>query len=239
MIVDIFIPCFIDQIYPETGSNMVKVLEKLGCGVNYNIEQTCCGQPAFTAGHWDAAKEVGEKFIHDFSSNRYIVCPSASCVGMVKNDYPKLFHNTVLHNEYKQIQKNIFEFSDFIVNILKVTDVGATFNGVVTYHDSCQALRECRIKTEPRALLANVKGLTVIEMNEVETCCGFGGVFSIKHENIASAMAGQKIENALETKAEYIVSTDSSCLMHLDGFAKQNKTALKMLHIADVLASGY
>ena len=239
MIIDIFIPCFIDQLFPETGNNMVKVLEKLGCGINYNIEQTCCGQPAFAAGHWDAAKEVGEKFIHDFSNNRYIVCPSASCVGMIRNDYPKLFHNTVLHNEYKQIQKNIFEFSDFIVNVLKVTDIGATFNGVVTYHDSCQALRECKIKQEPRTLLANVKGLTLVEMNDVETCCGFGGVFSIKHENIASAMAEQKIDNALETKAEYIVSTDSSCLMHLDGFAKQHKTALKTLHLADVLASGY
>jgi L-lactate dehydrogenase complex protein LldE len=239
MIIDIFIPCFIDQIFPDTAVNMVKVLEKLGCGVNYNSEQTCCGQPAFNAGYWDEAKEVGEKFIHDFSNERYIVCPSASCVGMVKNHYPKLFHNTVLHNEYKQIQKNIFEFSDFLVNVLKVTNVGASFSGVVTYLDSCQALRECGIKKEPRILLENVAGLELREMKDTEVCCGFGGVFSVKHENIATAMAEQKIACATETAAEYIVSTDSSCLMHLDGFNKHQKNNLKIMHLADVLASGY
>jgi L-lactate dehydrogenase complex protein LldE len=228
-----------DQLYPETAANMVKVLEKLGCGVNYNIEQTCCGQPAFSAGFWDHAKEVGEKFIHDFSNDRFVVCPSASCVSMIKNHYPKLFHNSVLHNEYKQLQKNIFEFSEFIVNVLKVTDIGATFNGVATYHDSCQALRECHIKQEPRALLEKVKGLTLIEMEDTETCCGFGGVFSVKHENIASAMAAQKLEHAMNTKADYIISTDRSCLMHLDGFAQQQHQGIKTLHLADVLASGY
>jgi L-lactate dehydrogenase complex protein LldE len=142
MVVDIFIPCFVDQMYPDAAMNMVKVLEKLDCEVNYNTEQTCCGQPAFNAGYWDQCKEVGEKFIRDFPNNRYIVSPSASCVGMVKNYYPELFHNTVQHNKYKTIQKNIYEFSDFLVNILKVEDVGARFDGVATYHDSCSALRE-------------------------------------------------------------------------------------------------
>ncbi len=238
MIIDIFIPCFIDQIYPDTANNMVKVLEKVGCGVNYNIEQTCCGQPAFNAGLWDQAKEVGEKFIHDFANDRYIVCPSASCVGMVKNHYPKLFHNTALHNEYKQIQKSIFEFSDFLVNILKVTDIGATFEGIATYHDSCQALRECDIKKEPRILLENVKGLELREMEDTEKCCGFGGVFSVKHEGIAVAMAEQKATNALATEADYLISTDISCLMHLDGYLKKQKKTMKMMHLADVLASG-
>ena len=138
---------------------MIKVLERLGCAVNYNPNQTCCGQPAFNAGFWDQCKEVGEKFIHDFSNDRYIVAPSASCVGMVKNYYPELFHNTALHNEYKQIQKNMYEFSDFVVNVLNVTDVGARLDGVATYHDACSALRECNIKKEPRILLSKVKGL--------------------------------------------------------------------------------
>ena len=120
MIVDIFIPCFIDQLHPNVGLNMVKILEKLGCGINYNPEQTCCGQPAFNAGYWDEAREVGEKFIKEFQNDRYIVSPSASCTGYVKNYYPEMFHNSVLHNEFKQIKRNIFEFSDFLVNVLKI-----------------------------------------------------------------------------------------------------------------------
>lgn len=239
MIVDIFIPCFIDQIYPETANNMVKVLEKVGCEVNYNIEQTCCGQPAFNGGFWDACKEVGQKFIKDFSNDRYIVSPSGSCVGMVKNYYGEMFHNSAMHNEYKQVQKNIYEFSDFLVNILNVTDIGATLEGIATYHDSCAALREMNIKTEPRTLLSKVKGLELREMKDVETCCGFGGTFSIKYEPIAVAMADTKIENAMETGAEYIISTDISCLMHLDGYLKKQNKPLKIMHLADVLASGW
>lgn len=239
MLVDIFIPCFIDQIYPQTAFNMIKVLEKVGCTVNYNPEQTCCGQPAFNGGYWDQCKSVGEKFIRDFPNDRYIVSPSASCVGMVKNYYPELFHNTVLHNEYKTVQKNMFEFTDFLVNVLKVTDVGAKFNGTATYHDSCSGLREVGIKKEPRILLSNVKGLELIEMNESEVCCGFGGTFSIKYENIAVGMAEQKIIHAEQTKAEYMISTDQSCLMHMDGYLKKHGKGLKVMHIADVLASGW
>jgi len=239
MIVDIFIPCFIDQIYPETANNMVKVLEKVGCEVNYNIEQTCCGQPAFNGGFWDACKEVGQKFLKDFSNDRYIVSPSGSCVGMVKNYYGEMFHNSAMHNEYKQVQKNIYELSDFLVNILNVTDIGATLEGIATYHDSCAALREMNIKTEPRTLLSKVKGLELREMKDVETCCGFGGTFSIKYEPIAVAMADTKIENAMETGAEYIISTDISCLMHLDGYLKKQNKPLKIMHLADVLASGW
>jgi L-lactate dehydrogenase complex protein LldE len=239
MIVDIFIPCFIDQVYPDTAKNMVKILEKLNVGVNYNPEQTCCGQPAFNAGYWDMCKEVGEKFIHDFSNDRYIVSPSASCVGMVKNYYPEIFHNTALHNEYKSIQKKIYELSDFLVNVLNVTDMGATFEGVATYHDACSALRELNIKSAPRKLLSKVKGLELREMNDTETCCGFGGTFSVKFEPIAVGMAEQKIINAEATKAEYLISTDASCLMHLDGYLKKQGKPIKTMHLADVLASGW
>ena len=119
MIVDLFIPCFIDQIYPQTAFNTIKVLEKAGCSVNYNPAQTCCGQPAFNAGYWDTCKEVAEKFIADFPNDRYIVSPSASCAGMVKNYYPELFQDTVQFNQSKTIQKNIYELSDFLVNVLK------------------------------------------------------------------------------------------------------------------------
>jgi L-lactate dehydrogenase complex protein LldE len=238
MIVDLFIPCYIDQIYPETASNMVKILEYVGCGVNYNAEQTCCGQPAFNAGHWDSCKEVGQKFIKDFPNDRYIVSPSASCVAMVKNYYPEMFHNSALHNEYKQIQRNIYEISDFLVNILKITTLPAKLEGIATYHDSCAALRECGIRKEPRMLLEKVKGLELREMADTETCCGFGGNFAVKHENISVALAEQKVENALATGAEYIISTDISCLMHIESYVAKHGKKLKAMHLVDVLASG-
>ncbi len=239
MIVDIFIPCFIDQLHPQVGLNMVKVLEKLGCGVNYNPEQTCCGQPAFNAGYWNEAREVGEKFIKEFQNDRYIVSPSASCTGFVKNYYPEMFQNSVLHNELKQIKKNLFEFSDFLTNILKITDIGASLKGIATYHDSCAGLREYGIKREPRILLEKVRGLELREMKDTETCCGFGGTFSAKFEPISVGMAEQKVKNALEVKADYIVSSDMSCLLQLEAYIKKQKHTIKVMHIADVLASGW
>jgi L-lactate dehydrogenase complex protein LldE len=239
MTVDIFIPCFIDQIFPQTGMNMVKILKKLDVEVHYNENQTCCGQMAFNSGFWDEAKDLGQKFIKDFPNNRPVVAPSASCVGYVKNYYDKLFFNTAYHLEYKRLQKNMYELTDFLVNVLKVTDLGASFNHKVTYHDSCAALREYGIKDEPRELLKHVKGLELIEMKDTDVCCGFGGTFSVKHEAISTAMADQKVHNALETGAEYIVSTDSSCLMHQEGYIKKHKLPIKVIHIADVLASGW
>jgi L-lactate dehydrogenase complex protein LldE len=239
MIVDIFIPCFIDQLYPETGFNMVKILEKLGIEVNYNGKQTCCGQFAFNSGNWDEAKAIGEKFIRDFPNNRFIVGPSASCAGFVRNYYDEMFYNSALHIEYHQLKKNFYEFTDFLVNILKVTDVGAEFPHKVTYHDSCAALREYKLGNEPRLLLQQVKGLQLVEMDETHTCCGFGGTFSVKHEAISTAMAEQKVQHALNTQAEYIVSTDSSCLMHQQGYINKQNLPIKTMHIIDLLAQGW
>jgi len=239
VIVDIFIPCFTDQIYPDTGMNMVKILEKLDVGVHYNGNQTCCGQMAFNSGFWDEAKRMGEKFIKDFSNDRPVVGPSASCIGFIKNYYSWLFHNTAYHLEYKQLKKNIYEFTDFVVNVLKVEDIGASFPHVVTYHDSCAALREYNLKDEPRLLLSKVQGLELREMRDTEVCCGFGGTFSAKFEPSSSAMAEQKVLNALETGAEYIVSTDSSCLMNQQSYIEKNNLPIKTIHIIDVLASGW
>jgi L-lactate dehydrogenase complex protein LldE len=238
MLVDIFIPCFVDQIYPQTGMNMVKILEKLGVDVHYNGNQTCCGQMAFNSGFWDEAKQMGEKFIKDFPNDRPVISPSASCAGMVRNYYPWLFHNTALHYEYKQLKKNLTEFTDFLVNVLKIEDVGAEFNHVVTYHDSCAALREYGLKDEPRVLLGKVKGLELREMKDNEVCCGFGGTFSVKFEPISTAMAEQKVKSALATGAEYIVSTDSSCLMHQQAYIDKHALPIKTMHLIDVLASG-
>lgn len=216
---------------------MVKVLEKVGCKVNYNPSQTCCGQTAFNAGHWNDAFEVASKFIRDFSNDRYIVCPSASCTGMIRNYYNGLFQHSSLYNPCKQIQRNLFEFTEFLTDVLGVTDVGAEFNGTATYHDSCSALRECGIKDAPRKLLSHVKGLKMVEMKDTETCCGFGGTFAVKFEPISVAMGEQKIQHALDTQAEYLISTDLSCLMHLDAYIQKNNLKLKVLHIADVLAN--
>jgi L-lactate dehydrogenase complex protein LldE len=239
MKVQLFIPCFVDQLYPQTAFNMVKVLEKLGCSVRYNPAQTCCGQPAFNAGFLDDARQVCAKFLSDFNSDDVIVAPSASCVGFVKNYYTKLFDNSSLHHEATAIGKNIFEFTDFLVNKLGVKDVGARLEGKGTYHDSCAALRECKIKNEPRELLTHVKGLEITELADVETCCGFGGTFAVKFEPISVAMAEQKVEHALATEAQYLISTDLSCLMHLQGYIDNKKYALQTMHIADVLASGW
>jgi len=218
---------------------MIKVLEKAGCTVSYNTAQTCCGQPAFNAGFWDEAKSVCTKFIKDFNGTEFIVAPSASCVGFVRNYYSKLFENSSLHNEVKDLGKRVFEFSEFMLDVLKVEDVGATLNGKATYHDSCAGLRECKIKEEPRRLLSHVKGLELTEMNDVETCCGFGGTFAVKFESISVAMGEQKVENALATGVDYLISTDHSCLMHLQGYIKQKGYNLQTMHLADVLASGY
>ncbi len=239
MNVQLFIPCFVDQLYPDTAFNMIKVLEKAGCTVDYNPSQTCCGQPAFNAGFWDEAKSVCSKFIKDFKGTDPIVAPSASCVGFVRNYYGKLFENSSQHNEVKDLGKRIFEFSEFMVEILKVDNVGASLPGKATYHDSCAGLRECKIKAEPRKLLSNVKGLEITEMNDVETCCGFGGTFAVKFEAISIGMGEQKVENALATGAEYLISTDHSCLMHLQGYIKHKGYNLKTMHLADVLASGW
>lgn len=239
MQIDVFIPCYIDQFYPETAENFVAVMEKVGCDVKYNPNQTCCGQPAFNSGYWKEAKTVASKFLDDFQMADIIVAPSASCTGFIRNYYHKLFkEDEELLKRTNKIRKRVFEFSDFLVNHLKVTDLEAEFNHKVTFHDSCAGLREYGIKEEPRKLLAEVKGLELIEMDNRDTCCGFGGTFSAKFHNISTAMTEQKVELALKTGAEYIVSTEASCLMNLEAYIKKQKLPIKTAHLVDVLAQG-
>ncbi|RNI39027.1 (Fe-S)-binding protein [Hanamia caeni] len=239
MKVQLFIPCFVDQLYPQTAMNMVKVLEKACCDVSYNTNQTCCGQPAFNAGFLENAKAVAAKFIKDFEDPDYIVAPSASCVGFIRNYYSNLFENSSQHNQVKNLAERTFEFTEFLTQILQIDNYGAELNVRATYHDSCAALRECKIKEAPRQLLSKVRGLEIIEMPECETCCGFGGTFSVKFPEISLAMADQKIGNAMNTGASHIISTDLSCLMHLEGIIKKKSIPLTTLHIADVLATGW
>ncbi len=239
MKVELFIPCFIDQIYPETAFNTLKILEKAGCEVSYQPKQTCCGQPAYNGGYWEEAKVVGNKFLQDFSENTYVVAPSASCVGMVKNGFNDLFTNTIVHNRCRNIQSNIYELSDFLIHVIQKDYFGAELEGKAVYHDSCSALRECKIKEEPRQLLSKVIGLEMVPLMEETVCCGFGGTFAVKFDAISSAMAEQKVNHALAAEADYIISTDASCLMHLDGYIRKKGLPLKTMHLADVLANGW
>jgi L-lactate dehydrogenase complex protein LldE len=237
--VQLFIPCFVDQLFPETAFNMVKVLERLGCEISYNPEQTCCGQPAFNAGYWDECKTVAKKFTSDFEEEcDYIVAPSGSCTGFVRNYYHKLLCKDG-HSERLPVQKKLYEFTEFLVDVLDASIPDAQLNGIATYHDACGALRECGIKQTPRKLLATIKGLELREMTDCEVCCGFGGTFAVKFEPISIGMAEQKVLNALASGAQYIISSDLSCLMQLEGYIKKHKQPIKIMHIADALAAGW
>ena len=239
MEVSVFIPCFIDQLYADTAFNVIKVLKKCGCKVKYNPEQTCCGQPSFNSGHWGETRSVALKFLNDFGGDSLIVSPSASCSGFIRNHYSRLFNDEEDKQKAIALKSRIYEFTDFLINKLGVEDLGAVFPHRVTYHDGCSALREYGIKEEPRRLLKQVSGLDLVEMEETETCCGFGGSFSAKFTDISTAMTEQKVGHALATSAEYIVSTEASCLMNIESYIRKQKLPLKTIHIADVLASGY
>jgi L-lactate dehydrogenase complex protein LldE len=239
MKVDVFIPCFIDQFYPETAFNFIKVLKRAGCEVNYNPDQTCCGQPSFNSGYWNETKTLAIKFLNDFKNAEIIVAPSASCTGFIKNYYNKVFaEDSILLAKAAELSPRIFEFSDFLVNHIHKVEFGAEFSHKVTFHDSCAGLREYGIKKEPRILLENVQGLELVEMEKLDTCCGFGGTFAAKFHSISAAMTEQKVEHALKTGAEYIVSTEASCLMNIEAYIKKQKLPIKTIHLADVLGNG-
>lgn len=232
------VPCITDQFSPETGYNMVKLLERAGCKVYYNTEQTCCGQPAFHAGYFDAAKEVGEKFLSECKPGRFVVSLSGGCTAMVREDYQKLFENTAMHNPSKQLQKNFFEFSEFMVKVLGNPALNLTLHAKATLLDSCRGMRSCGIKETPRTLLAQIQGLELIEMHQSEECCGFGGVFATRFESLSVALAKEKLEMALDTGAEFLIATDPGCLLHLDSYIRQNHLPIRAIHLVDILAKG-
>lgn len=234
--VALFIPCFVDQLNPEVGIDMARVLRRIGFAVDFPEAQTCCGQPAFNSGYWDEARPVAERFIGIFSDADAIVCPSGSCTTMVRNFYSELLAGTRAAAELVSITSRVYEFSEFLVKVANVTDVGASFPHRVTYHDACHALRELRLKQEPRELLRRVRGLELIEMPYCEECCGFGGTFATKFPMISSAMGETKVANIEAAGAEYVTSTDPSCLMHIDGILRLRKSAARTIHIASILA---
>ena len=240
MTVDLFVSCVIDRFYPMTAMNVLKLLQACKVDVEYNPEQTCCGKFAFNSGFIDEAKSLGDKFLSDFPNNRPVVGINASCVGFIKTRYKELFYNTGSHLEYKRLVGNIFELTEFLVHELKVDFTDAVFPHKVAYHDSCSSLRELGLKNEGRQLLSKVNGLELIELRHPEVCCGYGNsLFAFQHESISCALAKKKLDEAIEAGAEYLVTNDMSCLMHLDSYAKKQNLPINIIHIADVLAQGW
>ena len=234
--VAMFIPCFVDQLAPEVGLDMARVLRRIGREVEFPSAQTCCGQPAFNSGYWRDARPLAENFVRVFRATEAVVCPSGSCVTMVRNFYSELLAGTPMFDEAVSLGQRVFEFAQFLVNVAKVTDVGAAFPHRVAYHDACHALRELHLKREPRELLRRVRGIEFVEMPYSEECCGFGGTFAAKFSVISSAMGDTKAGNAEASGAEYLTSTDPSCLLHIDGILRRRKSSVRTIHLAGILA---
>jgi len=235
MTISLFIPCFVDLMYPQVGISMVRIFEKLGHQVVVPKAPACCGQPAFNTGYWDESRALAVPMLEGLKDAEVVVIASGSCGAMMKVFYPELFAGTKYEAMARALAPKCYEFSGFLVNKLGVTDLGAKFPHKVTFHDGCHGLRELRIKAAPRVLMSKVKGLQLVEMKE-EVCCGFGGTFSAKFPMISTAMGEVKCALADETGAEYIVSNDSSCLMHIQGLIDRQGGRMKSIHLAEILA---
>ena len=237
MKINLLIPCFVDQLFPSVGISVVRILEKLGHTVDFKESVACCGQPAFNAGYWKEARGIAGRVLRSLAGSDPVVVPSGSCAAMVKNFYPELFRETPQAEAAVQLSQRVFEFSSFLVDQLRVTELGSRFPARVTFHDGCHGLRELHVQRQPRQLLERVRDLTLLEMEDQTSCCGFGGTFAVKFPMISTAMGETKSASALETGAEYLVSNDSSCLMHLQGLLSRQNQKLKTIHLAEVLAS--
>jgi len=234
--VSLFVTCIVDQVFPKVGLAMADVLERIGYQVDFPEAQTCCGQPAFNSGYREEAREVARHFIDVFRDSETIVVPSGSCTAMISHHYEEIFEDAAMLKAAREMAPRVYEFSRFLLEVAKVDDVGARYEATVTYHDSCHALRELKIKDGPRRLLANVKGLTLREMDAAQECCGFGGTFSVKFPEISGAMARTKIDSILKTDASTVVSIDSSCLMQLEGAIRRAGLPIRTMHLAEILA---
>jgi L-lactate dehydrogenase complex protein LldE len=236
--VSIFVTCIVDQLFPEAGMAMATVLERLGFRVDFPVAQTCCGQPAFNSGYLAEARAVACHTLSALEDCEYVVVPSGSCTAMISHHYAGLMEaGSPEHAAAQKLAARTYEFSRFLTEVAEVEDVGARFDGIATYHDSCHALRELKIKDAPRRLLAQVRGLELREMDTAEECCGFGGTFSVKFAGVSGGMARSKIDSILRTGAQTVVSIDSSCLMQLQGAITRAGLPIRTMHLAEVLAS--
>ena len=235
--VSIFVTCIVDQLFPDVGLAMATVLERVGYEVHFPESQTCCGQPAFNSGFRDEACTVAKHTLGTLAGSDYVVVPSGSCASMLSHHYEDLFaEGSAERAAAVALGPRVYEFSQFLTEVAGRDDVGARFDGVATYHDSCHALRELKIKDGPRRLLSHVRGLELREMDAAEECCGFGGTFSVKFAGVSGAMGRTKLDSILRTGATSVVSIDSSCLMQLQGVISRAGLPIRTLHLAEVLA---
>ncbi|HXF04613.1 MAG TPA: (Fe-S)-binding protein [Blastocatellia bacterium] len=236
--VSLLITCVVDQFFPLVGESVVRLLERLGVTVTFNPRQTCCGQPAFNTGYRRYARDLARRMLDLFPGDDYLVAPSGSCVSMIRLYYPELFKDDPrLAERARALGRRVYELSDFLVNVLGVEDVGARYRGRVTYHDGCHLLRELRVREEPRRLIRAVQGIEFIEMEEADACCGFGGTFSVKLAGVSAALARDKIERIQRTGADAVIACDSSCLMHIAGMLGRCGSAIRTMHLAELLAA--
>lgn len=238
MRIHLFVPCLVDQFYPNVAVSMCRVLKKLGVEYVYLTDQTCCGQPAFNSGYHREATDLAERFLKVFEPAETLVAPSGSCVSMVKIFYPQLELSRAGRQTLERLGPRLFEFSEFLVRELNVVDVGAQFKGKVTYHDSCHLLRELKVQEEPRQLIRNVRGLEFVELDDMQTCCGFGGTFAVKFPEISTAMGTDKATAIERTGADAVVANDSSCLMQIAEVLSRRRSRVVPMHLAELLAQG-
>ncbi len=235
--VTLFIPCLVDTFAPDVGKAMVQIFQQRGVSLTYPLDQTCCGQPAYNAGYRNEARVAAARFIDIFESADVIVCPSGSCVHMVRHHYLELFtDDPIQQKRARVIADKTFEFTEYLVDILKITDIGARYNGRVTYHDSCHLRYGLNVSGQPRQLIENVAGCQLVEMEESDRCCGFGGSFSVKYPEISTAMLEDKVNRIVASGADAVVGCDMGCLLNISGMINRRRLPVKVLHIAQLLS---
>ncbi len=238
MKVSLFITCLSDAIFPRVGEVMIRLLARYGVTLEFPPVQTCCGQPAFNSGYWNEARTTARTIIEAFEDSDFVIAPSGSCTGMIHH-YPKLFENDPsMLDRALALQSKTYEFTQFLVNVLGVTDVGATFRHKVTYHPSCHGTRLMGIKDEPMALMSRVQGLEFVPLPHAEDCCGFGGTFAVKMSDISGAMVNEKSDHVKETEAEVLVGLDMACLMNIAGNLRYRNEPVRVMHLAELLYEG-
>jgi L-lactate dehydrogenase complex protein LldE len=240
MQVSLLITCFNDTLFPATGQAAVRVLERLGQAVDFPMAQTCCGQMHFNTGYQREALPLARHFVEVFGSAEAVVSPSASCVGMIREFYPRLAEisgDPGLARAVAELIPRVYELSEFLVDVLGVEDVGAYYPHRVTYHPTCHSLRVLRLGATPLRLLRKVRSLTLVELPNDEECCGFGGTFAVKNADISMAMLGDKVRHVLATRAEVCVAIDNSCLMQIGGALHRQRAGVRTVHLAEILAS--
>jgi L-lactate dehydrogenase complex protein LldE len=240
MKVGLFVTCLVDMLRPSIGFAALELLESAGCEVVVPAAQTCCGQPGYNSGDRASARALAEKLIAEFEDCDYVVVPSGSCAGMIRTHYADVLRDdTALRVRAERLCPRVYELTEFLTTVVKLDRVPGRFEGSVTYHDSCSGLRELGVKAQPRALLARVPGLELVEMSECETCCGFGGAFSVKFGDISSAMADKKCRNIEASGAHAVVLGDLGCMLNIEGrLRKRGDAKTQVLHVAEVLARG-